>query len=95
MNGTTSGCCASMQALGLDCTTLNQNLGDALKAKHLLLIGGQPVTVRVGAGDLTRDVQYTKAEIGNLNAYIAELKTWSDMCCGTCYGGRRPIRPFF
>lgn len=87
--------CAGFAYLGYTCPAMKQQLLDAINAKNLLLSGGQPQVVRVGAGDLTRDVTFTKAELANLNAHIAELQAYLGACCGAPFGPRRPIRPYF
>ena len=50
--------------------TTQQQLDEALAARHALLVG--KATVSVGYGD--RRVEYTQATLSKLESYIAELR---------------------
>lgn len=50
--------------------TLQQQLDEAVEARHRLIVGKK--TVSVGYGD--RRVEYTVAQVADLDRYIAELR---------------------
>ena len=76
--------------VGISTATLQQWLLDSQQALHDLITGGKPVSVTYVQGDGQKMVTYTKANIGNLRGYIAELKTQLGIT-----NGRRPFRPVF
>lgn len=55
-------------------TTPQQRLAEAEAALHRLLTGSAVEELRYGSGQVTRSVRYTTANIGDLRAYIAQLR---------------------
>ncbi len=53
-----------------DLTTLRQRLADAENARHQLLTGSMRERISRGGTDIT----YTRADIGKLERYIAQLQ---------------------
>lgn len=57
-----------------DTDTLTARLAEAEAALHKLLIGEKLVELRHAAGPASRTGIFTRAEIGPLRAYIADLR---------------------
>lgn len=76
--------------VGIPTATLRQWLLDAQTAFHDYLTGGKPVIVTYNMGDGQRTVTYSKANIGDLSAYIQALKAQLGITCG-----RRALTPQF
>ncbi len=72
-----------------DCLTKKLWLAEAELALHRLRIGGAEQTVQFGP---SKSVTYTRASIGDLSAYIEQLKREIAACDGLEYKGRQPIR---
>lgn len=73
-----------------DLTTLRQRLADAETARHKLLTGSMRERISRGGTDIT----YTRADIGKLERYIAELQ--SDIARAEGGGPRRTtLNPYF
>lgn len=58
-----------------DAVTLRQRLEEAQAALHALATGTQRVQIRDASG---RQISYAPADVGQLRAYIAELKAQLD-----------------
>lgn len=74
----------------IDRPTLLQFLADARLAYHQLMTGGKAVTLAYDMGAGKKQVTYTQAERGDLNAYIASLERQLGIT-----GGRRSINVSF
>lgn len=73
-----------------DLTTLRQRLADAETARHKLLTGSMRERISRGGTDIT----YTRADIGKLERYIAELQ--SDIARAEGSAPRRTaLNPYF
>ena len=70
-----------------DAPTLQARLTEAEQALHDLTIGRRAKAVRHGAGDISRSLEWTEANIGELRAYIADLRRQ----LGLTTGRRRAI----
>jgi hypothetical protein len=57
-----------------DSATLEARLEEAEAALHRLLTGAQVVELRHAAGPASRTGIFTRAEVGPLRAYIADLR---------------------
>lgn len=74
---------------GVPVATLQQWLADAQQALHDLSTGAKGESYSYTQGDGTKSVTYTRAEIGNLQAYILELQYALGI------RRRRAMRPIF
>lgn len=73
-----------------DIATLRTRLEQALEARHRLSLGTKPEQVQQTVGGVTSMVTYTRANLGDLIDYIAELRADIHLL-STGYGIRRPI----
>lgn len=64
----------SIALQGVATATLEAWLSAAQAARHKLLIGGGVVKVSYQQGEGGKAVEYTKADLPALNAYISELQ---------------------
>ncbi len=61
-----------------ECTTYRTRYDEADQALHALLTGSKSESVRMGE----KQVMYTRASVGELQRYVAYLKTKVDACDG-------------
>lgn len=77
----------------LDCTQLSTwqtRLAEAEAAEHAIMAGSN---VRKWVDQNGESVEYSRANVGQLQAYIAKLRGWIDSCVnGTGRSYRGPIR---
>jgi hypothetical protein len=59
--------------VGVPAATLQLWLTDAQTARHQLTTGARPQVIAYGQGDGTKAVTYTRANIADLDNYIASL----------------------
>ena len=75
---------------GITLAVMQQRLADALDAKHALATGAKGEAFSYSQGDGTKTVTYTRANIAQLDSYIAALS--SEIRRRQGLGGRRPLR---
>lgn len=76
----------------IDCATKKLWLAQAELALHNLLIGSAEESVQFGP---SKSVTYTRADINQLKAYIADLKNQVAECEGLQPARRGPVRFVF
>ena len=81
---------ATSDLTGIPSETLLQWLSEAQTAQHNLMTGAQGENYAYTQGDGSKSVTYTRANIGQLTAYIQSLKAQLGIS-----RGRRPIRFWF
>jgi len=71
----------------VDKATLETRLAEAKQAQHELLTGAKAVSLSYSQGGGSHSMSFTAANLGDLNAYIFDLKRQLGFV-----SGRRPFR---
>lgn len=66
--------CTTNSLAGVDVATLQAWLDAARQARHDLMLGQKPEAVAYAQGDGSKSVTYTKADLGQLSVYIAQIE---------------------
>lgn len=75
--------------MAYDCSDVAQRLADARKSHHEIMTGK---AVRKWVDQNGEQMEYGRANIAQLSAYIAQLVAEQGACAGTISGYRGPLR---